>query len=263
MADEGASGPTVTPVSPARPRRSRGRQHWVPAIAVAVVVHVAAFLMLGVTSGPPEKVRAAPKGLHWLGERADDEIEIRDPKAIFLPTRWNAATQEAGATDSRGPGEIFPLEEKPALVAPGASPPGLVTKPEGTRTAGVAIRRFSRPYFSAFGQEDRVVQRLPARAAALEVRSETTGALVWRTELTPAQVVAAGADPSKWPLWAPFEMLVAVEPTGTLGPPLVATPAFGAEAVEAVESFFRSALRSLLRPDLVLPAGYYRIAVGP
>jgi hypothetical protein len=223
-------------------------------------IHGAAFFALGVSSGHGEPHRAVSRGVRWEGERADEAIEVRDPKSIFLPTRRNAAARGASESDSRGPGDIFGLQERATLIEKASSPAGLLMMPEGAKTAAAAMQRFSRPYFSAFGQEDQPMPRLSARVAGIEVRTATSGEVVLKSELTTAQAEAAGAEAKRWPPWVPFEMLITVEPTGMVGLPLIAYP--GSDA-DVVDEFFRANLRGLLRPDLVLPAGYYRVLIGP
>lgn len=249
--------------SPVRRGAGRRRSFWLPAALVAIGIHAAAFFALGVSSGHREPRQVESRGVRWVGESPDEAIEVSDPKPIFLPTRWNATARNVSATDSRGPGDIFGLEERAPLIDRASSPAGLITEPEGVRTADVAIRRFSRPYFSALGQEDTSVQRLPPRVAGIEVCKATSGEVVLRLDLTGAEATAAGADVKRWPFWSPFEMLLTVEPTGTIGLPLVAAPGSGADVADVVDEFFRENLRTLLRPDLVLPAGYYRVVIGP
>lgn len=251
----------MMPVEPiVNPRRGSarrmGRLYWMLAILVAIAVHGTAFVVFGVRPGVRESPPPANDGVVWVGERADQGIELRDPKPIFLPTKRNAAVRGIVTGESRGPGEIFPLEPPRLTVPMGESPPGLVVMPEGVQTAGAALRRFSRPYFSAFGQVDEVPRLLRARVAMIEVQDATSGAVVHRMEVPMSAATAA----ETWPFWAPFEVLLAVESTGTLGPPLVPTPGSGAEVVD---EFFRSSLRALLQPNLLLPAGYYRVEIGP
>ncbi len=243
-----------------QPISRRARRRWMFAIGAAVGVHAAAFVVLGVSPGRSTPRTPPPSGGRWVGERTGENIELINPEPLFLPTRWNAATQVSVDEEGSGPGAIFRMEEPRLAFAKGVSPPGLVVKPEGVRTAGVAIRRFSRPYFSAMGEHDGTVDPLPARAAVVEIRDATTGAVLVQRSIPVAAVTDAGGDPRQWPFWEPFEMLLAVEPSGTLGLPLVPAPGSG---VEAVDSFFRRSLRQLLRPDLLLPAGYYRVVVGP
>lgn len=238
----------------------RRRNRWAAAVVVAVVVHASGFLVLDVSSGRQEAQPGERSGARWLGELMADNIELINPEPLFLPTHWNASSTVNLDAELDAPDTIFGLVEPELSVPPGRSPPGLVVIPEGVRTAGVAIRRFARPYFSAFGRVDREREVLPRRAGLLEVQVAATGEVVLRREVSVAEAVAAGADPRAWPLWEPFELLLAVESTGALGVPLVPAPGSGAEAVD---QFFRSSLRALLRPELVLPAGYYRVVVGP
>jgi hypothetical protein len=243
------------------PRARLGRRSfWFPAVAITLGIHGAAFFALGVTSGQRAPHQLEPSRMKWVGERADEAIEMRDPKPIFLPTRWNASAREVRALESGGPEEIFGLEPAVTMIAKDATPLGLAAAPQAVQTASDAVRQFPRDYFSAFGQEDAPLYRLPERAAGIEVRVAITGEAVYRTELSLAQLAAAGSDPKRWPLWAPFEVLINVDPTGPVGLPLVATPGSGAELVDA---FFRDHLHALLQPHLVLPAGYYRVAIGP
>jgi len=233
---------------------------WGVVILAALGVHAVAFLLLGVD--PVRDTQHVPqeRGTRWMGERTGENIDLIDPEPLFLPTRRNAGAKLSLNSETSDPGVFFRLFESNLSIPPGTSPAGLVTLPEGVRTAGVAIRRFSRPYFSAFGEVDERVEPLPGRAAMIAVTEAATGAPVLRREISLPAAASRGAEPSKWPLWEPFDMIVAVEPTGMLGIPLVPAPGSG---VEAVDAFFRSHLRELVRPDLILPVGYYRVVVGP
>jgi hypothetical protein len=195
-----------------------------------------------------------------VGERTGDTIDLIDPQPLFLPTRLNAAGRLAQSSSPDDSGAVFRLFEPDLSVPRGSSPAGLVALPEGVRTAGVAIRRFSRPYFSAFGRVDQTVLPLALRAAAVEVRDAATGRTVLQREVAVDDAVAEGGEPTAWPFWQPFEMMVAVEVDGMLGLPLVPAPGSGSEVVDA---FFRRSFRALIRPDLALRPGYYRVLVGP
>ena len=263
MSERSAAG--RSPEEPARGRslaaaRARRRRRWIAAVVAAVVAHGAAFLSLAVApvrqQANIEEVRSA----RWVGEQTGETIDLIDPEPLFLPTRMNASDRIPDPLGSGDPGAVFRLFEPKLTVPAGTSPAGLVQLPEGVRTAGVAIQRFSRPYFSAFGQVTREVEPLRARAASLEIRDTATGELLVRREIGMEEARAAGGDPAQWPFWEPFDLLIAVEADGMLGPPLVPAPGSGSELVD---SFFRQSLRPLIRPDLIVRPGYYRVLIGP
>lgn len=233
---------------------------WGLIIAVAVGVHATAFLLLSLTPVRDADRTPQPRGARWVGERMGDNIDLIDPEPLFLPTRWNAGAKLSLDVGSADPGAVFKDFEPGLSVSPGRSPAGLVALPEGVRTAGVAIRRFARPLFLAFGEVDRKPEPVSPRVALIEVRDAATGLSVLRREISAAEVATQAGGAVKWPHWVPFSMLIVVEPTGMLGLPLV--PAPGSD-VEMVDAFFRTHLRGLLRPDLMLPAGYYRVVVSP
>lgn len=264
-----ASGSGRGPGAPveASPRRRVYLRYWPIALVVALAIHGAAFAVLAISTGRQEPAPRAEPRVNWVGQDSgrgsnaiNDALDLFDPAPLFLPTRWNAATRESSLADDRGPGEIFPMEPPRLTFKTGMSPPGLDALPAGIHTASEAIQSFSRPYFSAFGEVEHKVRQVTPRAGLLDVRLAISGDEVMTWEVPLSAVAESGADAAAWPGWEPFSIVVAVESTGTLGPPLIPAPGSG---VEEVEKFFRSYLQNVFRPELRLPAGYYRIEVGP
>lgn len=244
-------------------RRNHGRRRWGIAVAVALVVHGAAFFAWRVPAGGPERPPAAAPKVQWVGDGAliaegsalGDQLNLFDSAPLFLPTPWNFATAEKELKSDRPPGEVFDLFAPRLTVSVEQTPADLVLVPSGVGTPAQAIRSFAWPYFESFGRVDRPLAPLPERLAMIEVRAMDTGELM----LTATVARRAAPDAAGWGDWAPLEFLVSVEPALALGLPQLTR----GSGFDEVDAFFREHVQRELLLDLRLPAGYYRVTVGP
>lgn len=256
-----APGAATSPELAARNASAR-RNRWAMAIVVAVLVHVTGFIMLRVPEVEPAPRHLAEPRVDWVGDAPategsalGEQWNLLDNAPLFLPTRWNFASAENLVTAEHEPGEIFGTFEAKLSVAAEQSPSALVTLPRGIDSATAALPLFDWGELGSFGRVDRPLAGLPERLAQVEIHSMTTGDEV----LSVAVPKSAAAGAGSWPDWEPMELLVVIEPTGMIGPPQVAR----SSRSEIVDGFFRDYVRSGLRLDLRLPAGYFRVVIGP
>lgn len=183
----------------------------------------------------------------------NDEVVLRDPTPLFLPSRWNAAEDALALNAPREPGgalqdyaaklsfsaDELKLELPPAVTVP--------SRPSDTFEIGGSDRSAA-----GFGQADTVVPPLPARGGFIEVVSASSGEVELR------QPLALERPPGDAP-WQPLEFLVAVDAVGIVRVPVLTE----SSRVPAVDSYFESYLVNTLRIGERLSPGFYRISIGP
>jgi hypothetical protein len=179
-----------------------------------------------------------------------EEADLFDRTPLFLPTRWNSAEKELPSSDPSGgftgyPDKLFFNGDEldlglPAPISlPGRLPDALGENPPGDPYLGIG-RTGYRP------------EPLPARGAYVEISEAGTGRNVFTRSLDDARPPGDGS-------WQPMEFLVAVDPAGLVGPPVLTVPS----GQEGVDAYFGRYLSGILRVgDRLLP-GFYRISVGP
>jgi hypothetical protein len=256
----GAEAPqNEAPASTSGRARNGGRARWTIAIAIALAVHAGAFLAWRVPETRMQPTPASPPRVSFSTVSPEsslsDQLDLFDPAPLFLPTEWNYATAVKALKSDRSPGEMFDLYAPEWTAKPDQSPEELVMLPTGVEDAVSALRRFEWQYFTAFGRLDRPLVRLPQRLALMEVRSIATG----RNILTREIPVSASSSAQGWGLWTPLEFLVSVQPSGMLGPPDLAH----GSGFEEIDAFFRGYIQHETQLDLRVPAGYYRVTIGP
>ena len=196
-------------------------------------------------SGPRPSVGVAP-----ADSVLTEEADLFDRTPLFLPTRWNSAEKELPSRDPSGgftgyPDKLFFNGDEldlglPAPISvPGSLPDALGENPPGDPYLGIG-RTGYRP------------EPLPARGAYVEISEAGSGGRVFSRSLTDARPPGDGS-------WQPMEFLVAVDPAGLVGPPVLTVPS----GQEGVDAYFGHYLAGVLRVgDRLLP-GFYKITVGP
>jgi hypothetical protein len=251
-----------------RPIRESGRRGWWLAAAGAVGATAVVLALFRAPGAPPPSsgpaaagggAAAAPVSIARLDDlQADpllkEEATLRDPTPLFLPTRWNASesTQAtnprrefAGSFQGYEPYMTFP-EAELNLVLPA------VTRVPAQPADAFAAEKPSQPY-SGLGQTDWQATPLAARGAFIAVVAADSGRPVALTAPEPE------AHPPGDASWQPLEFLVAVDPQGIVGPPVL-TASSGAAAVDG---YFANYLVSILRIGERVGPGFYRISIGP
>lgn len=238
-----------------------GRFPWVLAVAAALVIVGGMVSLLRVpldpapaTLAPSPKVELARRG-DDAGERLmREEVALRDPRPLFLPTERNAGRAEALSDDGRREPtasfeDFYPQfiykEEDVAINFPSAV--------EVPANPVVALRtEQGRDSMSSFGRRDSRVPPLPPRLGHIEVVLTQTGRVVLEDELPVSAEVPAGD-------WNPTELVAAVGAGGLIGLPVLT----GSSGSAGIDAWLPSYLANRYRLGERLQPGFYRIRLGP
>lgn len=251
------------------PRPKAAAFPWVTAAVGALAVVVGGVSLLRFPDPPQPRDPATvatptlPLQLSRFGSDAEqawlqEELALRDPTPLFLPTRWNSGQASLRVDLHREPSARFGNFE-PKYVFAEEDP--VINIPEPTTVPRDALSvvdaTIDAPSFRELSQRELGLPPLPARVAQFEVRAAGTGRLLFADVLA-GQVVQPPAEVLR-EFWAPVEMLLAVDAAGVVGRPAVVATS-GAEAVDAW------ALDVLLKQAHIgarLAPGFYRIVIGP
>jgi hypothetical protein len=234
----------------------------IAAVLVALVVLAATMIRLpkpagGKTASPTTSsvviARVDPKG----GNAALlQQVELYDPKPLFLPTPINSSDPELPADMRREPGAAF--RAFPAQYAFDEYDMKKVAFPEpievpGNPVQGLAVGKAPNPFY-AFGRINYAAKPLPSRQAFLEVQQAKSGRTVLAMPL-PAD------HPDALPAvdWQPMELIIAIESSGIVGEPIVTS----GSGFEAVDNFFRMYVAKQFRLGARLAPGFYALRIGP
>jgi hypothetical protein len=214
---------------------------------------LAAVLFRAPTVPPPAPQAAA--GRPVVGVAAADpvlteEAALFDRTPLFLPTEWNSTEKELPRQEPGGAFAGFPdkfafsenelgLNLPPPIKVPARLPDALAVNPPRDLMLGIGRTNYAAPV-------------LAPRGAYVEVMAAASGRKVLVGALSDAQPPGDGT-------WQPLEFMVAVDPAGLVGAPVL-TVRSGAEDVDA---YFRKYLAENLRVGDRLEPGFYRISVGP
>lgn len=257
------------PVGPAARDRKLRRGRWVVPVLIGGLVHLAAFAMLHVPVISNRPTGWQRPSIEWVvppvtstDSLLAEQLMFFDHAPLFLPTRWNyEGTSELSAIE-HSPADIFQPYADRLRFDPVSLPVGASELPSGGSALDV-LKKLRWPYFDAFGRVDKEVMPLEPRLAAVEVRLVESGELM-HVETVPIDQVDA-AEP--WPDWRPFDLFVSITPEGAVATPMsgggLGRLASGNATPEVVIDFFRRFLRRESRLELYLPAGFYRVTVGP
>lgn len=190
-----------------------------------------------------------------LSPRRSDELAIRDPAPLFLPTRFNAdpidlAPPKPGARFlDEDAAQLNFTENDPQFHLPIAipaphKPSETLAEVPGTLALGL-------------GETMASVRPSDAHAASLQVFAATTGASVLGATLGVDARPPPGSVETK--PWHPLEFLAAVDAAGLVGPPVLTS----SSGLEEVDNFFRSYLAERFHLGERLTPGFYRIVIGP
>lgn len=237
---------------------------WLVSGGAGLLLLAAILLLFGApdTVAPTARKLAGPAlppvELKRAGERAPnplfrEETILRDPTPLFLPTRWNAADDALAPVLQREPGTSFSnyparlnfpetnlvLDLPPPVLVPGSPVDSLVNE------------KSDRPYLG-FGAVDRTPSVLPARAAYVRVVAAGDGQLMISQPLTDAKPPGEAG-------WQPLELVVAIDPSGVVRPPVLTE----SSRVAAVDGYFQRFIVQTLHVGENLPPGVYRVYIGP
>ena len=194
-----------------------------------------------------------PVALAWSGnELLKEEVALRDPTPLFLPTRWNASEDALAMNAPREPGGSF-QDYAPHFTFPDADLK-LSFLPEADIPArpadAFAMDRTSRQLLG-FGQTDRAIEPLRARGGVVQVVAAIDGQVVQESVIE--------QQPPEQGTWQPLEFLVAVDRVGVVRPPVLTE----SSRVSAVDQFFQEYLIKGLHIGERLAPGFYRVSIGP
>jgi len=238
-------------------------------IAIAIAAVFAALVVLAVTQvrlpkstgTKPPKVETASVAIARTDPNGGNaalraQVELYDPKPLFLPTSINSSDPALPTTLRREPGNAFKaIPPKPLFIEYeklNIELPYPVAVPESPaevwRTGETA-----NPFFS-FGRINYPYTPLPKRLAFVEVLQAKTGRIVLAVPLNADQKDNLPAVD-----WQPLEMAVAVESTGLTGEPTVTS----GSGFEEVDDYFRAFIVKQFRLGARLPPGFYILRIGP
>jgi hypothetical protein len=235
---------------------SETRQRWIfPAVGALVVLVVVALLFRGPgrTRVGALKPVALPAGAVKLVSLRKNEAALTDPTPLFLPTEWNAGQNALPANTQREPGGSF--QGYPAKLAFAEAELKLnfpTTVPMPDRPADALAADRSGLVFLGVGQTERPIIQLVVRNAFIEILEARTGVRLLAQTL-------ADARPPGGVAWQPLEFLVAVDPMGLVGPPILTE----SSRVAAVDGYFQNYLVKTLHAGERLAPGFYRVCIGP
>jgi len=182
-----------------------------------------------------------------------EEVGLRDPTPLFLPTPWNASEDALAMSAPREPGESF-QDYAPHFNFPASELtlelPATSRLPARAADA-FAIDETSRSLLG-FGEIDDDVRPLPVRDGFIEIVGAADGAVLMRRPLVEIRPPERGT-------WQPMEFLVAIDSAGVVGPPVLTE---SSRAVD-VDSFFKDYIVKVLQIGSRLTPGIYRINIGP
>ena len=193
-----------------------------------------------------------------MGAALEEELLLRDPTPLFLPTEWNSGQAQAPAGEHLEPGASFgTFDEKLAFTEDDARIvlPNIAAVPERALDAVEMIAQ--RPDFRELARQDLQMEPLPARLATLLVNDAETGAP--RLEDHISELPATEAAMLKQELWSPVELLVAIGPGGLMGRPAFVI----ASGSEQIDNWVLQYLADGGRLGARLEPGFYRVVIGP
>ena len=242
------------------------RQRSSLSIAIAISVVLMAFAVFAalhirlpkLAENTPLKP-ATPSGIMRIGGDAVllQQVELYDPRPLFLPTAFNNSDPSLPLTMRREPGSafktippkpIFVEYEKLNIVLP--DPLTVPVPPVEALYTGETAN----PFFT-LGRINYPYTPLAPRQAFLEVLQTKTGKTVLAVPLLAQKSESVPALD-----WQPLEMVVAVEAAGMVGEPTVIG---GGSGFEEVDDYFRAFIAKQFRLGARLPPGFYTLRIGP
>jgi hypothetical protein len=235
-------------------------KNWLLAAAAGLVVALLMVALFKVPTidgsfGPAEElVTPAKVELAWHGnELLIEEVALRDPTPLFLPTEWNASEDALAMNAPREPGGSF-QDYAPHFVFPESELQlkfGETAEVPKKAAEVFAISGASQSLLG-LGQIDRELPTLPVRGAFIEVVAANDGEVIMSQPLM-------DCNPPEQGSWQPLDFLVAIDAAGIVRPPVLTE----SSRVTNVDSFFEEYLVKVLRIGERLAPGFYRVSIGP
>ncbi len=242
--------------------KGQGNALWIAIVAALAIAALILLVLLnvrlpGTNPSKPGNTANTPGvvGITRIDRNLLSQVELYDPKPLFLPTAINNSAPTLPADFRREPGRALralppaltnrEYEMKVVLPEP-------VQVPSDTLQA-LRVGDEPMPYFS-LGKINYPYTPLSPRLAYLEVQNTRTGRTLLAAPLT--------AQPDKaLPTvdWQPLEMIAAIEASGLVGEPTVTS----GSGFEEVDRYFLELLHKHFRLGSRLPPGFYTLRVGP
>jgi hypothetical protein len=178
-----------------------------------------------------------------------DEAILFDLAPLFLPTKWNSTQKESPRQE---PGSLDPYPPKYAFGDNELRLPARAVTVPATPTEALAAEPGGSS-FPGFGRSPGAILPLAARGGFVEVFAASDGKQVLAMALRDANPPAPSTG---W--WRPPEFLVAVDPSGLVGP-LILTAGSGSGEVD---EYYRNYLAENFRLGDRLRPGFYRVSAG-
>lgn len=229
-------------------------------ILFGLVAHLAVFFVFQV-EGPsiPDSLERGTvvEFVGDLGRGQDpvlrEQVLLRDSAPVFMPTRWNLASEMTGVASLRESTEVF--APFPARInLPGTVPDSLDPEPPPSLSRYL-LPENARFYLSLLGRNETPSGEIKASRPVL--RAERMGAEVpARPESRPLPVSLEALRPAA--LWNPARLFLQVQNGKVVGVPLIARSTGFTEWDQALQAHVGS-LEFYAR----LEDGYYRITAYP
>lgn len=241
------------------PGNSLGIAVVVAVVVVGLLVLAASRLRFSKKPAEPKPSATATASVVVRRVESDDslvqQVELYDPRPLFLPTAINSSDPVLPAGLRREPGSVFKAiaprltfaEYEMKVVLP--EPISVPTTP----SQAVRVGDLPAPLYG-MGYVNYPYTPLSQRLALLEVVQAESGKVVLSSPLNPR-------SDGKFPAaeWKPLEMVVAVAPSGLVGEPEITS---GSES-EEVDSYFRTLVVRDFNLGARLPPGFYALRIGP
>ena len=233
---------------------------WLSAVVGGAAVTVIIFslfsapLPVSSTKDGDTPSSAATVELAWQGNTLlIEEVALRDPTPLFLPTHWNASEDALAMNAPREPGGAF-QDYAPHFTFPETelqiefrAPAKIPATP-----ADALATTYTDAPLLGLGRVDHAAPTLQSRDGFVEIVSATDGAVMMREPLKNIGLSQQGT-------WQPLEFMVAIDAAGVVRPPVLTE----SSRVSQVDSFFEEYLVRVFHIGERLAPGFYRISIGP
>ena len=186
------------------------------------------------------------------GSRVAEQLKLRDPTPLYLPTEWNSGVVQPSMALETAPGTSFESIQPKYFFDPADT--GLRFS-ETMSVPDSAIQTVDR-FMTTNGYHEFSRTQIPAvplqdRAGLVEISRAGDGRKVLREELVGEPIFAT--------LAAPIEMLVAIDSAGRVGQPAITSSSGDA----TTDSRGMEILLDAKPLGALLDPGIYRILLGP
>lgn len=234
-------------------------------LGLVAAAAISAFVLLLRLPQAPEKKGRNPRSAavelsrmegEGAGDRLREEVVLRDPTPLFLPTDLNSAQTVSPESRLREPGDSFAGYSAKFIYQDRETPlplPDPVATP-ARPAEELARTSWDRP-FPGIGQSKEPVAPLSSRAALLSISAAQGGGFNDSLVINDL-VIPENLD------YRPCEFLVQANATGLVGaPPLLQSS--GSDVVDRLFGDYLANHWAWVEQKTKIPPGSYRIIMGP